>query len=263
MTSTDEIDDVNKKLIQQILKLRQAKAEMQETFDDLDDLLHDTSSYTKHYSPHHRLPKTNKYLIEDDVSIISASSTDDDYAIKIKYDSSLLDDATSDLLESSSFNGSSSSETTIVVTRPPPPRRKKTPPPPARSPANIKFSYKVPLNYSPAPSYNPASFQQPADYRFYESLTGSASGSDWSSDARKPPKSTASKSKPFQPPYKSGFSSSMSSLSDYKESRKPVKSNPAFNVPWKHTGKTKPTPVFYMSSQDLTRSVDRGTKKKF
>lgn len=93
MTSNDEVDYVNKKLIQQILKLRQAKAEIQETFDDLDNLLHDTSIYTSDSSfsssSHRHRSKSKKHSLRqhyDDDDVDESSS--DDYALKVTYETS-------------------------------------------------------------------------------------------------------------------------------------------------------------------------------
>lgn len=266
---SDDIDAVNKKLIHQILKLRQAKAEMQATFDNLDELLLDTSNLSDRSfasvdssSSHSRtrFHKAKNHRLKINLSDTPLSTSDEDYTIKI---------TDSQRYELTSDDDSSSDTTTVSFSRPrsrsSEKNRKKSKTPPSRSSAGIKFTYKVPISNLPP---RPTNFQSEPYYHPYNrnsDFTDESSSDRMDGRGRK----KRNQPKPFvprpawvpngkiQPPYKPTLSSSMSSLSDYRESQK-IESNPKFAVPWKHTGKIKATSGIYMSSEDLTRSMDRG-----
>jgi hypothetical protein len=247
-----EIDETNYKLSEQILKLRRAKAEMEEVFTDLDNLLEDTSNFNNSYTTSSIKPKFNNskrlnYTLDD-----TLDSTDD-YASTIDtYDSVLEDDSDLEIHYQRHLRPKS--------------KENKKPPKPTRSPASIKFSYKMPMNNYSAPRPYSNSFQPTLDDLMYrnEIFTDDSEVEMFMRRNRRPksssqnqpqkfnPKPAWTPNGKFQPPYKPTLSSSMSALNKSFGSTKSP--NPSLSTPWRHTGKTKHGSALYLSSQDLSKS---------
>lgn len=256
---SDELDTVNKNLIQQIIKLRQAKAEIQETFNDLEELLDETSHFNSSFTS----SRTSKRLTNPSkkdliMSSTSYSSSDDDYSTdriihKSKYKTYQVD-------SSDDLSCSSSDTINVSITEYKASKNKKhrSKTPPRRRPANIKFSVKTPINtnwssYSPAPQLS-----QSATFYYQPSSATDESSSDFYSKSKnlpKPPKPAWVPNGKVRIPYKPTLSSSMSSLDGDKRMSK---SNAKYVTPWKHTGKLNPDRGIYLSSQDLRQSVESG-----
>lgn len=267
---SDELDAVNKNLIQQIIKLRQAKAEIQETFNDLDELLNETSSFKTSFTSS---LKTSKYKLKPNKSDLVISSTsysssdDDDFLINPVNDRSISSYSMSMVGSSDDSSTSNSDITTENLSnnnKQTKSRKSKTTPLHRSGPANIKFTVKAPIGSLSSYPYNP----QPATFYYQSSLTDDGFSHVSKSDQVNKKRENANRSSSSRPewipngkvqiPYKSYLSSSMSSVDVSRRSstsasastnQRPVK-------PWAHTGKIKPRAGIYLSSQDLRQSIE-------
>jgi uncharacterized protein (DUF736 family) len=258
------IDDENSRLDEQILKLRQCKAEMASMFEQLDNLERqlsdDDNSYSNDFNRRH---SQKKYLSK------SANYPKIYYNDELSFSHSSCDSQSYDDENDESFNYLEKRETTIIsYEKPPRPVYKKK--------AKMQFSYKIPQNaFNTNSSLDLKRLVEEAT-RYNDSMKNAKKSPK--PKIPKPPTSVKSSSSShghrrpqlsfLRPTWKPngkkfngndiGYASqSLMFKSSKSRSLSTQSLNPSLVKPWKHTGKTRPDSAIFLSSTNLlTKSTE-------